>query len=57
VRTAVSVVADDSTPEDDTDGLAWTGVTAVEEMIIAGVALFALGFGLLYLVSRRRRNE
>ena len=37
--------------------LAWTGVTAVTEMIIAGVVVLALGLGLLLFTRRKRRDE
>jgi hypothetical protein len=54
----VTAAAGDSTEDPAaTDGLAWTGVTAVEEMLIAGLALFVLGIGVLVVVHRRRRNE
>lgn len=55
--TAVTVrteVSGDDAPA-PTDHLAWTGVTAVEEMLLAGLVLFALGIGLL-LFNRRRRK-
>jgi uncharacterized repeat protein (TIGR01451 family) len=38
-------------------GLAWTGVTAVTEMVIAGVVVLALGLGLLLFTRRRRRDQ
>lgn len=38
-------------------GLAWTGVTAVTEMIIAGVVVLALGLGLLLFTRGRRRDQ
>jgi uncharacterized repeat protein (TIGR01451 family) len=38
-------------------GLAGTGVTAVTEMIIAGVVVLALGLGLLLFTRRRRRDQ
>ena len=38
-------------------GLAWTGITAVTEMVIAGVVVLALGLGLLLFTRRRRRDQ
>jgi large repetitive protein len=38
-------------------GLAGTGVTAVTEMIIAGVVVLALGLGLLLFTRGRRRDQ
>jgi uncharacterized repeat protein (TIGR01451 family) len=38
-------------------GLAWTGITAVTEMIIAGVVVLALGLGLLLFTRGRRRDQ
>jgi uncharacterized repeat protein (TIGR01451 family)/LPXTG-motif cell wall-anchored protein len=38
------------------DGLAATGVTAVTEMVVAGLVVLALGIGLLLFARRRRRG-
>lgn len=38
-------------------GLASTGITAVTEMVIAGVVVLALGLGLLLFARRRRRDQ
>lgn len=38
-------------------GLASTGVTAVTEMVVAGVVVLALGLGLLLFTRRRRRDQ
>jgi LPXTG-motif cell wall-anchored protein len=40
-----------------TSGLASTGVTAVTEMVVAGVVVLALGLGLLLFARRRRRDR
>ncbi|MBB4906975.1 DUF7507 domain-containing protein [Actinophytocola algeriensis] len=60
VTTTVSVPSPAPTPApvpQASGGLAWTGVTAVTEMIIAGVVVLALGLGLLLFTRRRRRDQ
>ena len=54
--TPAPVPAPDPAPQ-ASGGLAWTGVTAVTEMIIAGVVVLALGLGLLLFTRRRRRDQ
>jgi uncharacterized repeat protein (TIGR01451 family)/LPXTG-motif cell wall-anchored protein len=44
-------------PQASGGGLASTGVTAVTDMVVAGVVVLALGLGLLLFTRRRRRDQ
>jgi uncharacterized repeat protein (TIGR01451 family)/LPXTG-motif cell wall-anchored protein len=51
------IVAPAPAPQGSAGGLASTGVTAVREMVVAGVVVLALGLGLLLFTRRRRRDQ